>query len=456
MGPKVEKEGLIRAPGRITDDQFLFLESEVKKGKYTSVSEALRAAINVYQEQMKGRPLYLLGESLVGTGPEVAHIDLIIGDKSGPVGQALANALSQLSKGHTPLLAVIRPNLPPKPFTLVVPKVTVENLRDAEKIFGPAQSAIAKAVADAVGEGIIPKDVIDDWVIICSTFIHPKAEDFRKIYHYNYSATKMALSRALSAYPSFDKIMYDKDRAVHPMLGYKVPRLWRPPYLQIALDVPSMERTKSIVSQVPKSDRIILEAGTPLIKKYGASAVAQLREVAKDFFIIADFKTLDVGQVEVDIAFDATADGVVASGLASKETIDRFIYEAHRLGIYAILDMMNVRDPLEKLKAIKEPPDVVILHRAIDVESIDQERAREKDVRWKLIKEIKKTFGDRRILMAVAGGIRPDTALEALRNGADILIVGRYITQSRDIERAVREFVLAVGWDIDLFRVHVE
>ena len=98
---------------------------------------------------------FYVGEALIGSGDEVAHVDLIIGSKKGPAGIAFANALSQLSAGHTPLLAVIRPNLAVKPSTIVIPKVTIRNLEDANKIFGPAQTAVARAVADAVAEGII-------------------------------------------------------------------------------------------------------------------------------------------------------------------------------------------------------------------------------------------------------------------------------------------------------------
>ncbi|MBC7130939.1 formaldehyde-activating enzyme, partial [Candidatus Bathyarchaeota archaeon] len=126
---------------------------------------------------------YLIGEALVGEGTEVAHVDVLVGDKDGPVGQAFAQGLATLSMGHTPLLAVIRPNLPPKPHTLLVPKVTIKNLEDANKIFGPVQAAVAKAVADAVEEGIIPEDKVDDWVIVCSAFVHPEAKDYRKLYH---------------------------------------------------------------------------------------------------------------------------------------------------------------------------------------------------------------------------------------------------------------------------------
>jgi len=395
---------------------------------------------------------YFIGEALVGDGNEVAHIDLLIGDKEGPVGEAFASGLTSLSAGHTPLLAVIRPNLPPKPHTLLVPKVTVKNMEDISKIFGPAQAAVAKAVADAVEEGIIPKEKTDEWVIVCSVFINPQATDFRKIYHFNYGATRMALKRALAKYPSLEKILYDKDRAKHPIMGFKVPRLWRPPYLQISLDAPELERSKKIIAALPGSDRIIIEAGTPLIKRYGTKIINELRQASKDIFMVADLKTLDVGKVEVDLAYDETADAVVAAGLAPAETLDSFVHEAKRLTIYAAIDMLNVEDPMKKLKTLREFPDIIIIHRGID-----QETGR--TLGLDLIQEMRQTFKDKKFLIAVAGGIVPETAKEALAKGADIIIVGRYVTQSKDIERAVRDFLEStpeMREDIDLFRVHVE
>jgi bifunctional enzyme Fae/Hps len=396
--------------------------------------------------------VYLIGEALLGEGTELAHIDLLIGNKEGPVGKAFASGLSNLSAGHTPLLAVIRPNLPPKPYTLLVPKVTIKNMEDAGKIFGPAQAAIAKAVADSVEENIIPRDKVDDWLIICSVFIHPQAADFRKVYMYNYSATKLALKRALTKYPSIEKMIYEKDRAKHPIMGFKVPRLWRPPYLQISLDNPDLEKAKKVIAQLPGSDRIIIEAGTPLIKRYGTRVINDLRQTNKDAFMVADLKTLDVGKVEVDIAYEDTADAVVAAGLAPPETLDAFVHEAKRLGIYGVVDMLNVEDPVAKLKPMKEFPDVVILHRGIDQES-------GKTSGLERIKMLRQTFSDKKFLIAVAGGIVPETAKEALEQGADILIVGRYVTQSKDIERAVRDFLEltpSMREDIDLFRVHTE
>jgi bifunctional enzyme Fae/Hps len=397
-------------------------------------------------------PTYLIGESLLGEGNEVAHIDLMIGDKNGPIGQAFANGMSQLSAGHTPVLAVIRPNLPPKPHTLIVPKVTIKNMEDAGKIFGPAQAAVAKAIADSSEEGIIPANKLDEWVIICSVFIHPKATDYRKIYQYNYGATKMALKRALKKYPTLEKIIYDKDRAKHPIMGFRVPRLWRPPYLQIALDAPSLEGAKKVIQALPGSDRIILEVGTPLIKRYGTRGINELRQIAKDKFIIADLKTLDVGKVEVDIAYEDTADAVVAAGLAPPETLDATVQEAKRLGIYAVIDMLNVEDVLGKLKSIKDFPDIVILHRGIDQES-------GRSCGLERIKMIRQAFPNKKFLIAVAGGIVPETAKEALEQGADILIVGRYVTQSKDIERSVRDFLEltpSMREDVDLYRVHTE
>ena len=110
-----------------------------------------------------GKIGFRIGEALVGEGNEVAHIDLVIGDKDGPAGVGFAFGLAHQSYGHTKLFAVITPNLLAKPATLIVPKVTIKNMKQAELIFGAAQYAVAKAVADAVEEGIIPKDVVRNY-----------------------------------------------------------------------------------------------------------------------------------------------------------------------------------------------------------------------------------------------------------------------------------------------------
>ena len=100
---------------------------------------------------------FFLGESLVGDGNEVAHIDLIIGSKSGPAGAAFCNALTNNKDGFTTLLAVVTPNLPAKPDTLLFNKVTIKGAKQAVQMFGPAQAAVARAVVDSVESGVIPQ-----------------------------------------------------------------------------------------------------------------------------------------------------------------------------------------------------------------------------------------------------------------------------------------------------------
>ncbi len=160
--------------------------------------------------------MYLAGEALVGDGAEVSHIDLLIGDKEGSVGQAFANALANQVEKHTPLFAVIAPNLVAKPITMLLPKVSIRDLEDATKIFGPAQKAVAMAVVDSVEEGIIPKSMVEDICILCGVFIHPQAQDVDKIYEYNYQATKIAIKRAFASEPDIDVIIEKKNLEGHP------------------------------------------------------------------------------------------------------------------------------------------------------------------------------------------------------------------------------------------------
>lgn len=160
-----------------------------------------------------------IGEALAGDGNEIAHIDLLIGSKDGPVGVAFANALARQSEGHTNLLAVLTPNLAVKPSTVMITKVTIKGLRQAVQMFGPAQAAVAKAVADSVDAGVIKKSDAENLVIVCGVFIHPQAENDKKIYDYNYEATKMAIANAMGNKPSADEMLAGKD-AVHPFRGF--------------------------------------------------------------------------------------------------------------------------------------------------------------------------------------------------------------------------------------------
>lgn len=158
----------------------------------------------------------LVGEALVGDGPEVAHIDLVIGPKGGAVDNAFVTSLASPRMGHTPLLAVLEPNLPAKPSTLILNKVTIKNAKQAALMFGPAQAAVAKAVMDSVAEGIIPTAKVEDLLIVVSVYIEWDAEDKRKIYENNYLATKMAIKRAVRLEPGVNEILSRKDTARHP------------------------------------------------------------------------------------------------------------------------------------------------------------------------------------------------------------------------------------------------
>jgi 5,6,7,8-tetrahydromethanopterin hydro-lyase len=160
-----------------------------------------------------------VGEALVGDGNEVAHIDLLIGSKSGPVGVAFANALANQSAGHTNLLAVLTPNLIAKPATVMITKVTIKGMKQAVQMFGPAQYGVAKAVADSMAEGTIPAGQADDLVIVCGVFIHPQAEDSQKILKYNYEATKLAIANAMKGSPTAAEITAKKDSVKHPFAG---------------------------------------------------------------------------------------------------------------------------------------------------------------------------------------------------------------------------------------------
>lgn len=161
-----------------------------------------------------------VGEALVGDGNEVAHIDLMIGSKTGPVGIAFANALSTQSEGHSNLLAVLEPNLPVKPSTVMITKVTIKGMKQVVQMFGPAQFAVAKAVADQVAAGVIPADQAENLVVVCGVFIHPAAEDNAKIYQYNYEATKLAIANAMQSKPSVKDVTAKKDTAAHPFKGF--------------------------------------------------------------------------------------------------------------------------------------------------------------------------------------------------------------------------------------------
>ncbi len=158
----------------------------------------------------------LVGESLVGEGNEVAHIDLIMGPRGSAAEAAFCNALTNNKDGFTSLLAVVAPNLMCKPATILFNKVTIKGAKQAVQMFGPAQHGVAKAVADCVEAGTIPADEADNVFICVGVFILWDAADDAKIQEYNYRATKESIERAVAGPPSARQMVEQKDKVKHP------------------------------------------------------------------------------------------------------------------------------------------------------------------------------------------------------------------------------------------------
>jgi len=158
----------------------------------------------------------MVGESLIGDGNEVAHIDLLIGPRGSAVESAFCHALTNNKDGFTSLLAVIAPNLQCKPNTVMFNKVTIKGAKQAVQMFGPAQHGVAKAVQDCVADGTIPADEADDVFICVGVFIHWEAEDDAKIQDFNYKATKEAIQRAVTGKPTAAEATAQRDQVKHP------------------------------------------------------------------------------------------------------------------------------------------------------------------------------------------------------------------------------------------------
>jgi len=161
-----------------------------------------------------------VGESLIGDGNEVAHIDPIIGPRGSPAEDTFCRTLTSQREGVNGLLAVVAPNLQCKPNTVMFNKVTIKGAKQAVQMFGPAQYAVAKAVMDCVKDGTIPANEADDLFICVGVFIHWQAEDDKKIQQFNYEATKQALKRAVAGEPTAHQALEQYEKASHPFAAH--------------------------------------------------------------------------------------------------------------------------------------------------------------------------------------------------------------------------------------------
>jgi len=173
-------------------------------------------AVGITPEIIKDFDLKV-GESLVGERAELAHIDLVIGKKEGPVGQAYVQALTHPAKDKEGLQVILEPNMQVKPITMMIPTVKVTSLRHASLIYGPAQAAIAKAVVQCVKDGILPKEASEELVIIVNVFVHPSASSRKRVFINNYKATRNAIRKAMEGVPTIDDCIENMENARHPL-----------------------------------------------------------------------------------------------------------------------------------------------------------------------------------------------------------------------------------------------
>ena len=192
-------------------------------------------------------------------------------------------------------------------------------------------------------------------------------------------------------------------------------------YLQIALNS-NLDDAYSIIQSLPKSDRIIIEAGTPLIKEYGVDVIRQLVEywaqgdLTGAPYIVADLKTMDRAETEVHLVKNAGASAAVCLGQASLETINSFIDSCQKEKIDSMLDMMNIEYPVKILRQLKKQPDVIILHRGVDEEKFNKN----KPIPYVQINKVLSSYN---VMLSIAGGDSVREVQRAIFNGANIVVV---------------------------------
>lgn len=194
-------------------------------------------------------------------------------------------------------------------------------------------------------------------------------------------------------------------------------------YLQIALNS-TLDEAREIIGQLPLNERIIVEAGTPLIKSYGHRAIEDLyhwwgnRLAGQNIkpYVVADLKCMDRGETEVRIARQAGASAAVALGQAPVETLNAFIENCDSFGLDSMIDMMNVDQPIKILRKLKKPPAVVVLHRGVDEETFNKD----KPIPYIQINKVRSSYD---VMIAIAGGDTIREVQRAVFNGADIVIV---------------------------------
>ncbi len=192
-----------------------------------------------------------------------------------------------------------------------------------------------------------------------------------------------------------------------PMLEDKVR------YLQIAFNY-DVDLVREVVPHLASSDRILVEAGTPYIKREGVDGIRAIRRLWRGH-VVADLKTTDGAESEVRMVHDAGATAATVLGSSPTESLDLFVHACSELGMVSMIDMLGVRDPLRAVMRMSAPPDVVVLHRGRDEES-----TRGKVIQYRHVNRLRSKFD---VLLSAAGGVDLREARSAIFNGASIVVV---------------------------------
>lgn len=210
-------------------------------------------------------------------------------------------------------------------------------------------------------------------------------------------------------------------------------------YLQIAFNY-DLALVQRVLPTLPRNPRILIEAGTPFIKREGMRGISMMRALWSGH-IVADIKTSDGAIQEVDMAASAGADAVTVAGNSPTETLDFFVAHCHELEVISMVDLLGVSDPLAVLRPMKVRPDVAILHRGRDEES-----TRGKVIEYRHVARIRSKFD---VSIAAAGGVDLKEARSAIFNGANIVVVNLVrpgdpwagISTNDDIAGVARKFL---------------
>jgi bifunctional enzyme Fae/Hps len=183
-------------------------------------------------------------------------------------------------------------------------------------------------------------------------------------------------------------------------------------YVQIAFnyDIPLVRR---VLPTIPYNPRIWIEAGTPYIKREGMRGVQMIRSLWRGV-VVADMKTVDGAIGEVEMAKRAGADAITVLGNAPRETLNLFISHCAQLSVYSMIDMLGVADPLEQMRQLKIPPNVVVLHRGRD-----EEGTRGSVIKYRHINRVRSKYD---VSISAAGGVDLKEARSAIFNGSNVVV----------------------------------